>query len=87
MYRSLTILLFGILFFTACSKETVFKGKFYYSPERISPGDEIVIHYNPDSTILSGSKEVNCIAYLFNNDLINTVDVSLNFKKISLPVK
>lgn len=81
MYRLLTILLFGILFFTACSKETAFKGKFYYSSERISPGDEIVIHYNPDSTILSGSKEVKCIAYLFNKELINAVDVSLNFKK------
>ena len=34
--------------------------------------------YNPDSTILSGVDEVKCIAYLYGNDLNNTVDVPLN---------
>ena len=37
----------------------------------------MTIFYNPDSTILSGSTDVKCIAYLFNNELINTVDVPL----------
>ena len=34
--------------------------------------------YNQDSTILSGVDEVKCIAYLYGNELNNTVDVPLN---------
>lgn len=78
MFRVFTILLSLTIVFISCSTETQFKGKFGFSPETVTPGDEITIQYNPDSTILAGSDKIDCIAYLFNNELINTIDVQLH---------
>ena len=81
MRRIPTILLLAILILTACSNEPDFSGKFGFSPKKIMPGEEVTIFYNPDSTILSGNKDIKCVAYLFNNDLINTIDISLTSEK------
>ena len=70
-----------IVFFVSCSTEPEFTGKFGFSPSSIKPGDEVTVFYNPDSTKLSGSEEIQCIAYLFNDDLINAVDVQLSSEK------
>lgn len=75
VFLNLAALLFS------CSDENYFKGKFGFSPDTIIPGSEITIYYNPDSTILAGSDKIKCIAYLYNNDLMNTIDVALTSQK------
>jgi len=77
MQKIYAILLAVGFVLAGCSNESDFTGKFGFSPKIISPGKEVTIFYNPDSTILSGSTDIKCIAYLFNNELINTVDVPL----------
>ena len=80
MKKFFTILTLAFLLIR-CSGENEFTGKFSYSPETIVPGSEIKIYYNPDSTILAGKDDIKCIAYLYNNDLINTIDVALTSEK------
>ena len=65
------------VFINSCSDETEFTGKFGFAPDKIFPGDEVTFSYNSDSTNLSGKDEIKCIAYLYNYDLINTIDVPL----------
>jgi len=65
------------VFISSCSDQTEFKGKFGFVPEKIYPGDEVTFMYNSDSTNLSGKDEIKCIAYLYNYDLMNTIDVPL----------
>ncbi len=84
MFRIITLLFAISLVFISCSSKPDFSGKFGYSPTSPSPGDEVTIFYNPDSTNLAGNKNIQCIAYLFNNDLINAIDVSLNPEKTYL---
>jgi len=81
MFKIITLLFAISLVFISCSSKPDFSGKFGYSPESPSPGDEVTIFYNPDSTILAGNKNIQCIAYLFNNELINAIDVPLNTEK------
>ena len=81
MFKIITLLFAISLVFISCSSKPDFSGKFGYSPESPSPGDEVTIFYNPDSTILAGNKNIQCIAYLFNNELINTIDVPLDIEK------
>ena len=79
MFRIYSLVFIISIIFISCSKAPDFSGKFRYSPESVTPGDEVTVFYNPDSTDLAGSKNIQCIAYLFNKDLINTVDIKLNF--------
>ena len=80
MYRIFSfLLLFGIII-SGCSENYQLKEKFGFTPSKVSPGEEITIFYNPDSTILAGSEGIKCIAYLFNNKLINALDVALQSK-------
>ena len=44
------------------------------------PGDNVFVMYNPDSTNLAGKENIKCIAYLYNDGLINTFDVPLTKK-------
>lgn len=81
MFRITTLLFAITLVFISCSSEPEFSGKFGSSPKSFSPGDEVRIFYNPDSTILAGIKNIQCVAYLFNNNLINANDVPLNPEK------
>jgi len=81
MIKSFSILFITLLLFISCSKKQEFSGKFGFSPDSVTPGSEVTIFYNPDSTILSGSKDIECEAYLFNKDLINTIDVPLRSEK------
>jgi len=80
MFRILVIIsLFSISFFVlvSCSQQSEFSGRFGYSPSTPNPTEEITIMYNPDSTILAELDEIECIAYLYGNELHNTVDVPL----------
>jgi len=81
MFRIYSLFFILSIIFISCSKSPDFSGKFGYSPESVSPGDEVTIFFNPDSTDLTGSKNIQCIAYLFNKDLINTKDVVLTANK------
>jgi peroxiredoxin len=65
------------LLFISCSTDEPFNGSFFYSPDHIKPGDEIVIKYNPDSSNLAGKEDIELIAYLYGTDLNNTVDIPL----------
>ena len=73
---SLIAISFYIL--VSCRQQPEFFGSFGYSPSTPNPAEEITIFYNPDSTILSGMDNVECVAYLYGNELNNTVDVPLN---------
>lgn len=77
-YRKLLVclLLTGIAVMS-CSEKQQFTGKFRYDSENPQPGDEITIYYNPDSTDLAGAEEINCVAYLYNADLISAKDIKL----------
>lgn len=77
MLRIFSVLLSFIVILIGCSEKTQFSGKFGFTPDSVHPGEEITIFYNPDSSDLAGSKGIKCIAYLFNNELINTIDVDL----------
>jgi len=81
MFRIYSLVFIISIIFISCSKAPDFSGKFGYSPESVTPGDEVTVFYNPDSTDLAGSKNIQCIAYLFNKDLINSVDVVLSSNK------
>lgn len=81
MSRIFSLVFILSIIFISCSKEPEFSGKFDYSPRSVSPGDELTIFYNPDSTIMAGSKNIQCIAYLFNKDLITAIDVDLTTDK------
>ncbi len=76
MFRVFSFLL-ALSLIIGCSDKSEFTGKFGYSPEDIQPGDQIKIYYNPDSTHFAGSTDIECVAYLFNNKLMNTLDVPL----------
>lgn len=81
MLRMLIPLLMILILFIGCSTEPKLSDGFGYLPETVSPGEEVTIFYNPDSTILAGEDSIQCLAYLFNKDLINTVDVTLKAEK------
>ena len=77
MLKVFSVLLSLTLIIICCSDKQQFNGKFGFSPENVASGEEIEIFYNPDSSDLAGSEGIKCIAYLFNNELINTIDVDL----------
>lgn len=77
MFRIVYSVFIISILFISCSKEPEISGKFDFLPEYVKQGEELKIFYNPDSTILLGRENIRCIAYLFNNDLINTIDVPL----------
>ncbi len=79
--RTLSLLFITSLLLISCSGKKEFSGKFGYEPELVTPGSTVTIFYDPDSTVLAGSKNIECVAYLFNNNLINAVDVSLRNEK------
>ncbi len=81
MFRLYSLFFILSLIFISCSSEPELTGKFGYSPESVTPGDAVTIFYNPDSTDLAGSKNIQCVAYLFNKNLINTIDVTLTSDK------
>jgi|WetSurSiteA1Bulk_404760.scaffolds.fasta_scaffold03294_2 peroxiredoxin len=86
MLRVYSLLVITFIFIS-CSSEPEFSGKFGYSPKSVSPGDEVTIFYNPDSTDLAGSDSIECIAYLFNKNLNNAIDVTLTSDKNYLTAK
>ncbi len=67
-----------ILILSACSPKETFTGKFKVEPTDPKPGDEITVFYNSDSTNLAGMENIECTAYLYNSELINTIDVPLS---------
>jgi thiol-disulfide isomerase/thioredoxin len=77
MVKSILAATLIIFILNSCSEEPGFNGRFGYSPERITPGDEVTIMYNTDSTILAGKEAIECIAYFYNDELINAIDVPL----------
>ncbi|MCW9097474.1 MAG: hypothetical protein OQJ93_08800, partial [Ignavibacteriaceae bacterium] len=77
MFRIFSVLLFSAIVISGCSEKYQLKEKFGFTPPKATAGEEIKIFYNPDSTNLAGAKDIKCIAYLFNNKLINAIDVTL----------
>ena len=77
MSKIFSSLLFFAIILNGCSEKYQLKEKFGFTPSKATPGEEITIFYNPDSTVLAGSEGIKCIVYLFNNKLINAIDVSL----------
>ena len=77
MFRIFSVLLSLSVIIICCSGESQFQGKFGYSPDMVTPGEGITVFYNPDSSDLAGSKGIKCIAYLFNNELVDAIDVDL----------
>jgi peroxiredoxin/tetratricopeptide (TPR) repeat protein len=71
------LLTFSFLLFISCSNNEQFNESFYYSPDNVKPGEEITVKYNPDSSNLAGKDDIQAVAYLYNNKLLNTVDVPL----------
>jgi thiol-disulfide isomerase/thioredoxin len=80
MFRAIIVSASALVLFISCSSKPDFEGKFGYSPDKMFPGDNVVVMYNPDSTNLAGKENIKCIAYLYNDDLINTFDVPLTKK-------
>ncbi len=81
MLRICSLLVVISLILISCSEAPDLSGKFGWSPDFVAPGDEVTVFYNPDSTDLASSKNIQCVAYLFNNNLIKTVDVPLSSDK------
>jgi thiol-disulfide isomerase/thioredoxin len=81
MLRVSSLFIVISLIVISCSSEPEFSGKFGYSPNLIEQSNELTIFYNPDSTILAGNDSIQCIAYLFNKNLINAIDVPLTSDK------
>ena len=50
---------------------------FTYSPSSLSPGGEVTVYYNSDSTDLAGIDSLQLIAYSFNNNLLSTESYDL----------
>jgi peroxiredoxin len=67
-----------LVLINACGPNKQFKEKFGVDSEKTKPGDEITVYYNPDSTDLKGLQNIECVAYLYNSELINAIDVPLN---------
>ena len=64
MKKALLILLgTGLLCFSFCAQET--GGRFSFSPEKPSPGDEVTVRYNPAGTKLENAPEVFLTAYSY----------------------
>ena len=78
MFRAIIVSASAFDLFISCSSKPDFEGKFGYSPDKMFPGDNVFVMYNPDSTNLAGKENIKCIAYLYNDDLINTFDVPLS---------
>ena len=66
-----------LIFAISCSKQENFNESFSFSPQEVTPGSELTIRYNPDSSNLAGKENIEAVAYLYNNKLANTVDVPL----------
>ena len=73
MLRIFSVLLSLSVIIISCSGESQFQGKFGYSPDMVTPGEEITVFYNQDSSDLAGSDGIKCIAYLFNKKLIISI--------------
>ena len=80
MYRTSKAFVLIFLILLSCSGDPEFKGEFGFSPHTVSPGEEVTVMYNADSTDLDQKNEVECIAYLYSHKLINTMDVPLKKK-------
>ncbi len=80
MFRVATLVSLLLILFNSCSSEPEFKGKFGVSPDRFLPGDEVTVLFNSDSSNLAGRDDIKCIAYLYNDELINTIDIPLTKK-------
>lgn len=80
MFKVTSIAFIVLAFLVSCSKPPHFDGKLGYEPSLIAPGEELTIFYNPDSSHLNGAESIECIAYIFNSKLLNSVDVPLKLE-------
>jgi len=78
MLKYIPVLIISLILINSCGIQQDFNGKFGYSPENPKPSEEIIIKYNPDSTNLAGEENIKCIAYTYNEELINAIDVPLS---------
>ena len=56
MFRAIIVSASALVLFISCSSKPDFEGKFGYSPDKMFPGENVVIMYNPDSTNLAGKE-------------------------------
>jgi thiol-disulfide isomerase/thioredoxin len=79
------IFLFITIFFTSCSSnnEKTESAIFSFKPEKPVAGQEITVNYIADSTDLSKAKGIDLIAYLYSEDLDNTLETKMIKKENS----
>lgn len=78
-FSILLIFLFSTLFYTSCggNKENAQSAIFSFKPEKPTAGQEITVSYLADSTDLSKNKEIDMLAYLYSEDLDNTIETKM----------
>jgi peroxiredoxin/tetratricopeptide (TPR) repeat protein len=76
MRKALSIFLVtGFLCFSFCAQEH--SGRFSFSPEKPSPGDEVAVRYNPAGTKLENASEVFLVAYSYTKGYPDVRDYSM----------
>ncbi len=60
----LIVLCAGFLCLSFCARKEP-PGRFFYSPEKPSPGEEITVHYNPEGINLEKAEEIYLVAYFY----------------------
>jgi thiol-disulfide isomerase/thioredoxin len=78
-FSALLVLLLCAIFCASCgsNKEKVQNAIFSYSPEKPTAGQEVTVTYKADSTDLSKAKNIDMIAYLYSDDLDNTLETKM----------
>ncbi len=74
----LLLFLFSTIFFASCGKEKEVPKIFSFKPEKPTAGEEITVNYIADSTNLADVKKIDLLAYLYSNDLDNTIQVEMH---------
>ncbi|MBU1095949.1 MAG: TlpA family protein disulfide reductase [Bacteroidetes bacterium] len=72
-----SILSFLLIFFTISCSNNYYETTFHYEPDVPDGGDEVTVYYNPAETKLKDAKEIELIAYAFNDKLLETTGVTL----------
>lgn len=75
----LTTVLLAVMFIS-CTEEIQVKGKFNVTPEKPTISDEISVLYKPDSLMFNKVPELKLYVYMYDTDIINTLEIRLEKK-------
>jgi thiol-disulfide isomerase/thioredoxin len=79
-YFIFAVIILNSLLLISCSEEIIFKGKFSFNPSTPKANDELTIMYKPDSTMFKDVPGIRMFVYMYDNDLINTIEVPMEKK-------